>query len=68
MGHYSLVLFFHLKMANERSLSWMTQEPEEWDKDVDYCIFQDFVKKMDVTALRGKYHVNCISCLIDLHL
>ena len=55
-------------MANERSLSWMTQEPEEWDKDVDYCIFQDFVKKMDVTALRGRYHVNCISCLIDLHL
>ena len=27
----------------------MTKEPEEWDKDVDYCIFQDFVKKMDVT-------------------
>ena len=49
VGHYSLVLFFHLKMANERSLSWMTQEPEEWEKDADYCIFQDFVKKMDVT-------------------
>ena len=24
VGHYSLVLFFHLKMANERSLSWIT--------------------------------------------
>ena len=33
-------------MANERSLSWMTKEPEEWDKDVDYYIFQDFVNKI----------------------
>ena len=49
VSHYSLLLFFHLNMANDQSLSWLTQEPEEWHKDVEYCVFQDFVKKIDVT-------------------
>ena len=49
VNHYSLLLFFHLNMANDKSLSWLTQEPEEWNKDVEFCVFQDFVQKIDVT-------------------
>ena len=49
VGQYSLLLFYHLDMADNESLSWLTKEPQEWDKEVEFCIFQDFVKKIDVT-------------------
>ena len=49
VGHYSLVLFFHLGMADSNSLSWLKKEPQEWHKEVEFCVFQDFVNKIDVT-------------------
>ena len=49
VGHYSLVLFFHLDMADSNSLSWLKKEPQEWHKEVEFCVFQDFVNKIDVT-------------------
>ena len=49
VGQYSLLLFYHLDMADNESLSWLTKEPQEWDKEVEFCIFQDFVKNIDVT-------------------
>ena len=48
VGHDSLLIFFQLDMADSQSLSWLTTEPKEWEKDPSYEIFRKFVKGMDV--------------------
>ena len=48
VGHNSLLLFFQLDMADSESLSWLTTEPKEWEKDPSYEIFRKFVKGLDV--------------------
>ena len=42
VGHNSLL------MADSQSLSWLTMEPKEWEKNPGYKIFCKFVKGMDV--------------------
>ena len=49
VGHYSLLLFYYLNMADEVSLSWLKEEPKEWHTDVDFATFKNFVRKIDVT-------------------
>ena len=48
VGHDSLLLFYKLDMANSESLSWLTTEPREWEKDPSYELFRRFVRGMDV--------------------
>ena len=48
VAHDSLLLFFQLDMADSDSLSWLTTEPKEWEKDPSYKIFRKFVKGLDV--------------------
>ena len=36
-------------MADNNSLSWLKEEPQEWHKKVEFCVFQDFVKKIYIT-------------------
>ena len=49
VSHYSLLPFYYLNMADEVSLSWLREEPEEWHKDIDFANFKGFVQKIDVT-------------------
>ena len=39
VGHESLLIFFKLDMADSQSLSWLTTEPKDWEKDPSYVIF-----------------------------
>ena len=48
VGHDSLLIFYQLDMANSQSLSWLTTEPREWEKDPSYELFRRFVRGMDV--------------------
>mgnify|MGYP003333762755 CR=1 FL=1 len=48
IGPDSLLLFYHLGMANSDLLSWLTTEPKDWDKDPCYKTFRRFVKGMAV--------------------
>ena len=35
-------------MADSKSLSWLTKEPKEWEKDPCFEIFRRFVRGLDV--------------------
>ena len=48
VSHDSLLLFYKLDMADSQSLSWLTTEPKEWQKDPCFEIFRRFVRGMDV--------------------
>ena len=48
VGHDSLLLFYHLDMADSKSLSWLTEEPKEWKKGPCFEIFRSFVRGLDV--------------------
>ena len=52
VGHNSLL------MADSQSLSWLTMEPKEWEKNPGYKIFCKFVKEMDVVNGEQKVFIH----------